>query len=334
MCLFLFSSCTIKDCKDCLRGCFAGCPNPLVALFNLLVAIPLTVVVLMVGGLVPALARWPMGSWRNISDMWKHIGHTLNKGKQAYDSNAVNAPPQQQLSTCACCDAIIAEAYCCCIPIFVVITPLLPAWLLLLLLIDILCATLGGACGGSCVERLSDWWPLTARQLRRIDEQIARTCGMPAHGAPYFWPCIENINEADMLPHHAPPPTNIRPVAQAHAPPPQQWRPPTTAPPVARPVAPPQPGGQPAYPPPQNNRGPPPIEQQVIGVAGSLAFGVARAGVNAFFGGGRGQVGQAQPPPAGAAMPRARAVPAGGGGSVPVAMPVAQGVPMGRPVGR
>lgn len=330
MCLFLFSACSCKDCKNCLTDCIRGCPNPFILIFNLFIAIPLTVVVLIIGGLIPGLARWPMGSWRSICDFWTSICFTLRKGKQAYDGSTANAPSNQHLTGCACCDALIAEVACCFLPIFIVVTPFLPVWLLVMIVIDVLCATIGGACG-SCIERFSDWWPLTARQLRRLDEQLARTCHVPGGGPhEYFWPCVEG-EEGDMLPQHAPPPTS-RPVA----------------PPIARPVPQPYHEPPPRGPPPSQQsapppgRGPPPIEQQIAGaalnVASSAASSVARAGLNAVFGGAQGG-GARQPQQAHAAsqpgaMPRARAVPAAPGAPVVVssAMPVAQGIPMGRPV--
>lgn len=334
MCLFLFTNCSCKECAACLKGCVAGCPNPLMAFFNLLIGIPCAAILIIIGGLAPALARWPEGSWRSIKSLWEHVCFTLKRGKQAYDG-----APARTNTSCDCCHAIFAEVYCCLLPAFVLITPALPIWLLVLMLTDIICGVVSGACTG-CVDRVSDWWPKTARALRMLDDSIARTAGLGA-GTPPFWSCLED--EAARLPHHVQPsnnqggcaPTGVidgrPPINQAYNQPYGGYAAPP--PPVAVPVAPvavPRPhGGQPL---PQAQQAPQRTQAQqnaeLAGAAANLAVGaaasVARAGMNALFTGGGQQRPQQQAthpqvPVANAALPRAQARPVG--------------VPVGRPVG-
>ena len=203
MCLYLFST-GCQCCKDCYKDCLRNCPNPLMILFNLFVGIPCAFLFLLGGGLIPAMMHWPFGSWNQMSELWKHVCLTLKQGRQAYGlEQQGQRPPRRTIEDqlCGeCCTAALAEVYCILLPVFVIITPFIPVWILCALLLDVIFAAIGGACSG-CVDKVSDWWPRVSDALRKLDYLLAADA-LRAEKAP-FWSCYHGGN---MLPTHAPPP--------------------------------------------------------------------------------------------------------------------------------
>jgi len=183
MCLWLVSN-KCKGCADIFR-CLCNCAGgPVKLLLNLLVGMPLAFLALLASGLGLTLVHLVPGSYNLVSAFWAHVCIVIKRGKKSYnrDDQAEQGelpPPLPCDIVARGCTATAGECCCCLTPVFLLVTPALPMFMLFLLLSNSFIGAIGAACGSCGSDSPSGWWKHVSAQVLALDRQIAATARRP-----------------------------------------------------------------------------------------------------------------------------------------------------------
>jgi hypothetical protein len=190
MCLYLVTTCC-RDCRSCCTACLRDC-NPAKLVFNILFGFPAGLLLGLVTGLLLTLLHLLPGTYNHCTELWSHVCSTLKKGQAAYTSGnelpsqtqphqAQRDPlPQMQKSCFDCLDMCMAEVYCFMLPVFALVTLILPLLVLTFLLVESISGGFATACAG-CVDVPATWWKHVSQSLRVLNSSLAATALRPGH---------------------------------------------------------------------------------------------------------------------------------------------------------